>query len=179
MFDERERAANLKMFSARRVGRLILRRSQGGAVRGSVRTVPGCAVCDPTSSGTTALEVALKALEVGPGDEVIVPAITFAATAYAPLTCNARPVFADVDAETICMDPASVQKLITPRTRASSSVHYGASLADLDALQRSRGQHSIAHCRRLRTHARRAVARIAALDLWRIGCFSFPKQPSR
>src|SRR5689334_17885152 len=52
----------------------------------------------PTTSGTSALEVALKALGVGAGDEVIVPAITFAATAYAAIACMARPVFADVSA---------------------------------------------------------------------------------
>jgi dTDP-4-amino-4,6-dideoxygalactose transaminase len=88
----------------------------------------------PTTSGTTALEVALKALGVGAGDEVIVPAITFAATAYAPLTCLARPVFADVDAATVCMDPESVRRLITRRTRAIIPVHYGAAVANLDAL---------------------------------------------
>jgi dTDP-4-amino-4,6-dideoxygalactose transaminase len=88
----------------------------------------------PTTSGTTALEVALKALGVGAGDEVIVPAITFAATAYAPLTCLARPVFADVDPDTVCIDPESVRKLVTRRTRAIIPVHYGAAIADLDAL---------------------------------------------
>jgi len=127
----------------------------------------------PVSSGTTALEVALKALEVGPGDEVIVPAITFAATAYAPLTCNALPVFADVDAETVCMDPESVRALITPRTRAIIPVHYGASLADLDALTEIANEHSIAivedcaHVPGAQWHGR------GAGTVGAIGCFSF------
>ncbi|HYL58943.1 MAG TPA: aminotransferase class I/II-fold pyridoxal phosphate-dependent enzyme, partial [Candidatus Acidoferrales bacterium] len=91
-----------------------------------------CAI--PTTSGTSALEVALKALGVGPGDEVIVPAITFAATPYAAVACTARPVFADVSATNACIDTASVERLITRRTKAIVPVHYGASLADLDAL---------------------------------------------
>ncbi len=127
----------------------------------------------PTSSGTTALEVALKALEVGPGDEVIVPAITFAATAYAPLTCNALPVFADVDPETLCIDVESVRRLITPRTRAIIPVHYGASLADLDALTELARKHSIAiieDCAHMpgARWRERGVGTLGAL-----GCFSF------
>ena len=127
----------------------------------------------PVSSGTTALETALKALEVGPGDEVIVPAITFAATAYAPLTCNALPVFADVDAETVCIDPESVRKLITPRTRAIIPVHYGASLADLDTLTKIANEYSIpmvedcAHVPGAQWRGRGAGT-VGAL-----GCFSF------
>ncbi len=97
----------------------------------------------PTTSGTSALEVALKALGVGPGDEVIVPAITFAATPYAAIACMARPIFADVSAATACIDPASVQRLITRRSRAIIPVHYGASLADLDALMEISRAHSI------------------------------------
>src|SRR5208283_5045887 len=97
----------------------------------------------PTTSGTSALEVALKALGVGAGDEVIVPAITFAATPYAAIACMARPVFADVSATDACIDPASVERLITRRTRAIIPVHYGASLADLDALAELSRAHSI------------------------------------
>ena len=88
----------------------------------------------PTTSGTSALEVALKALGVGAGDEVIVPAITFAATPYAVVACMARPVFADISGSNACIDPESVKRLITRRTKAIIPVHYGASLADLDAL---------------------------------------------
>src|SRR5258705_13015799 len=88
----------------------------------------------PTTSCTSALEVALKALSIGPGDEVIVPALTFAATAYAAVACMARPIFADVSPINACTDPASVERLITRRTKAIIPVHYGASLADLDAL---------------------------------------------
>src|SRR5713101_6720468 len=72
----------------------------------------------PTTSCTTALEVALKALGVGPGDNVIVPALTFAATAYAAVACIARPIFADVSPVNACIDPEAVERLITGRTKA-------------------------------------------------------------
>ena len=97
----------------------------------------------PTTSCTSALEVALKALGVGPGDEVIVPAITFAATPYAAVACMARPIFADVSSVNACIDPASVARLITRRTKAIIPVHYGASISDLDALLEISRAHSI------------------------------------
>ena len=97
----------------------------------------------PTTSCTSALEVALKALGVGPGHNVIVPAITFAATPYAAVACMARPIFADVSPVNACIDPAAVVRLITRRTKAIIPVHYGASLADLDALLEISRAHSI------------------------------------
>ncbi|MBX3177581.1 MAG: DegT/DnrJ/EryC1/StrS family aminotransferase [Candidatus Hydrogenedentes bacterium] len=93
------------------------------------------------TSGTTALEVALEALDIGPGDEVIVPPYTFVATATAVLRVGATPVFADVDASW-CMDPAAAEAAITPRTRAIMPVHFGGAMANIDALAdlaRSRG----------------------------------------
>src|SRR5947209_9801499 len=64
------------------------------------------------SNGTTGLHLALAALNLGPGDEVIVPDLTFVATANAVSYTGARPVFADIDADTLCLDPASVKALI-------------------------------------------------------------------
>ncbi|MGO9799738.1 MAG: DegT/DnrJ/EryC1/StrS family aminotransferase [Candidatus Binatus sp.] len=127
----------------------------------------------PTTSGTSALEVALKALGVGAGDEVIVPAMTFAATAYAAVACMARPIFADVSAANACIDPDCVKRLITRRTKAIIPVHYGASLADLDALAEISRAHSIplvedcAHVPGARFR-KRGVGTHGAL-----GCFSF------
>ena len=127
----------------------------------------------PTTSGTSALEVALKALGVGAGDEVIVPAMTFAATAYAAVACMARPIFADVNAANACIDPDCVKRLITRRTKAIIPVHYGASLADLDALAEISRAHSIplvedcAHVPGARFRER-GVGTHGAL-----GCFSF------
>jgi len=85
------------------------------------------------SNGTVSLEIALRALGIGSGDEVIVPAYTFLATATTVLTVNALPVFVDV-IDTACIDPAAVEAAITPRTRAIIAVHLGGQSADLTAL---------------------------------------------
>jgi perosamine synthetase len=87
------------------------------------------------NSGTAALHAAMRALKVGPGDEVIVPAITFAASANAAVYEGAVPVFADVEADTLLIDPERVAELITPRTRAIVAVDYGGQPADYDALR--------------------------------------------
>lgn len=91
------------------------------------------------SSGTAALHVALAALGVGPGDEVIVPPLTFAATANAVLLCGARPVFADVAADTGNLDPASVAARIGRATRGAIAVHFAGHPADVDALSAALG----------------------------------------
>lgn len=75
------------------------------------------------SSGTAGLHLALLALRIGPGDEVIVPSFTFVAVANAVRYVGARPVFADIDAESLNLDPARVEAAITPRTRALIAVH--------------------------------------------------------
>lgn len=87
------------------------------------------------SSGTAALHAMTSVLELGPGDEVIVPSITFAATANAAVFVGATPVFADVDSRTLLIDPESVAALITPSTRAIIAVDYAGQPADYDALE--------------------------------------------
>lgn len=89
----------------------------------------------PCMNGTIALESALAAAGIGYGDEVIVPATTFVATANAVLFVDALPVFADVDSDTLCMSPASVEALITEQTKAVMPVHMGGVMADMDALE--------------------------------------------
>ena len=86
------------------------------------------------SSGTTALEAALLGLGVGAGDEVIVPPYTFIATVSAVLRVNAVPVFADIEPDTLCLDPADVERKITPRTKAILPVHVAGYIADMDRL---------------------------------------------
>ena len=86
------------------------------------------------TNGTHALEVALAALGVGPGDEVIVPDATFVATASAVLFCGAMPVMVDICRDTECIDPALVEAAITPRTKGVIAVHMGGHPADLDRL---------------------------------------------
>jgi dTDP-4-amino-4,6-dideoxygalactose transaminase len=89
-----------------------------------------------TTSCTTALHLALKALNVGPGDEVIVPAFTWIATANVVVHCGATPVFADVRPDTYNIDPESVAARITPRTRAIIAVHLFGLCVDVEELAR-------------------------------------------
>jgi dTDP-4-amino-4,6-dideoxygalactose transaminase len=101
------------------------------AIAGVVGTAHAAAV----SSGTAALHLALLALGVGPGDEVIVPAYTFPASANAVELCGARAVLADVDPDTFVVDPASVEAAVTPRTRVVIAVHLFGRPVDWEALQ--------------------------------------------
>jgi dTDP-4-amino-4,6-dideoxygalactose transaminase len=87
-----------------------------------------------TSSGTTAIEVALKAAGLRPGDEVIIPALTFVATAAAALYMGAVPVFVDIDDGTWCIDAEKAEAAVTPRTKAILPVHLGSRMADMDAI---------------------------------------------
>lgn len=88
-----------------------------------------------TTSCTTALHLALAALGIGPGDEVIVPAFTWIATANAVLYCGATPVFVDVRRDTYNMDPQDLARRITPRTRAVIPVHLFGLCADMEAIR--------------------------------------------
>jgi dTDP-4-amino-4,6-dideoxygalactose transaminase len=87
-----------------------------------------------TANGTLSLEIALSAAGIAPGDEVIVPPITFIASATAILRTGAVPVFADVDRETLNLSPAAVERAITARTRGIVAVHFAGHPVDLDAL---------------------------------------------
>jgi perosamine synthetase len=86
------------------------------------------------NSGTAALHLALMGYRLGPGDEVIVPALTFISTIHAIRYVGATPVFADVLEDTLCLDPADFERKITARTRAVLPVHYGGHPCDLDEI---------------------------------------------
>ena len=96
------------------------------------------------ANGTVTMEVALKALGIGWGDEVIVPALTFAATAYAPMAAGALPVIVDVEPRTWTIDPDLVESAITDRTRAIIPVHLGHQMADMDRLAEIAERHGLA-----------------------------------
>ncbi len=128
-FDDAERSALLgvlesgKWFYGDRVA----------AFEGEWAAFQGARHCVTANSGTTALEIVLQAMGIGPGDEVIVPPFTFVATASAVLRVGARPVFADLDA-TWCLDPDRVAEALTPRTKAIMPVHFGGRFCDMDRL---------------------------------------------
>jgi perosamine synthetase len=96
------------------------------------------------NSGSSALLTAMWALGVGPGDEIIAPDMTFVSTASAALFLGARPVFADIELDTYCIDPAAVERMITPRTKAIVPVHYAGHSAEMAALQSIAGRHGLA-----------------------------------
>src|SRR3954452_13343221 len=95
------------------------------------------------ANGTVTMEVALKALEVGWGDEVIIPALTFAATPYAAIASGALPVFVDVEPERWTIDPDLVEAAVTPRTRAIMPVHLGQQMADMDRIMEIARRHDL------------------------------------
>ena len=95
------------------------------------------------TSGTAALKVALLAAGVGPGDEVIVPSVTFIASAGVVVSCHARPVFAEIGPD-IGLDPADVERKITERTRAIMPVHILGGAADMDPIMAIAEKHGIA-----------------------------------
>ncbi len=96
-----------------------------------------------TSSGTTALHVALLANGIGPGDEVITTPFTFIASANSILFAGARPVFVDIDPDTFTIDPVEVERAITPRTKATLPVHLYGYVCDMDALQSIADKHGL------------------------------------
>jgi perosamine synthetase len=110
------------------------------AIAGYVGAGHGVAV----SSGTAALHAAMRAIGIGPGDEVIVPAITFAATANCVVYEGGTPIFADVDPETMLISAADAAERITPKTRAIIAVDYAGQPCDYAALRALADQHSLA-----------------------------------
>jgi dTDP-4-amino-4,6-dideoxygalactose transaminase len=97
----------------------------------------------PMTNGTITIEVACRAAGIGWGDEVIVPAYTFQATAAAPMAAGAIPVIVDIDPNSYCLDPKEIEKAITPRTKAIIPVHLGSNMADMDAIMTLAEQHNL------------------------------------
>jgi len=128
------------------------------------------------TSATTALHLALVALEVGPGDEVIVPAFTWVSTANVVLYCGATVVFADVDPTTFNMDPADLKKRITPKTKAIIPVHLFGLCANMDTIKAIAGNIPLVEDGACAAGA--AYKGTPAGALGTIGCFSFHPRKS-
>ena len=130
------------------------------------------------SNGTVALQLAYEALDIGRGDEVIVPGLTFQATASAALDVNAIPVLVDVDPDTWCLDPKAAEAAITSRTAAIVPVHLGCNLADMDAILDLASRNGLAVVEDC-AHAPGAQWReTSAGTLGDIGTFSFQQSKS-
>lgn len=126
-----------------------------------------------TNSGTAALHLALEAAGVGPGDEVVVPAMTFTATAAVVVHLGATPVVIDVTADTLCIDPEAFEAAISPRTRAVMPVDYAGHVYDVDAINDTAQRHGIATIEDAAhswsaAHRQRPVGSLADVT-----CFSF------
>jgi dTDP-4-amino-4,6-dideoxygalactose transaminase len=133
----------------------------------------GVAHCVAVNSGTAALHLALLALGIGPGDEVITVSHTFIATSEAISAVGARPVFVDVDPVTYTMDPLQVEAAITPRTRALLPVHLYGNPADMDALLAIARKHNLPLVEdACQAHGAHYKGHMAG-SLGVAGCFSF------
>ena len=117
---------------------------QGHRFEDEFAAYSGVAHAVALANGTLALEAALRALGIGPGDEVIVPPKTFIASAAAVVTCGATPVFADVDPLSQCIDPVRIEDCVTDRTRAVIPVHLAGWPCDMDAIAAVARRHGLA-----------------------------------
>jgi dTDP-4-amino-4,6-dideoxygalactose transaminase len=125
------------------------------------------------SSGLDALILALKALEIGPGDEVIVPANTFIATAFAVSSCGAKPILVDCEEESYNIDPAKIEKAITSRTKAILPVHLYGQPADMGPIMdiaKKRGLVVVEDC--AQSHGAKYDGKMTG-TFGAISCFSF------
>src|SRR5258707_13470158 len=110
---------------------------QGKAVTdfaSALSTYSGSKHVIPCANGTDALQIAMMALDLQPGDEVITPSFTYVATTEVVALLRLKPVFVEVDPKTFCIDPAAIEKAITPRTRAIVPVHLYGQAAPMEVI---------------------------------------------
>ncbi len=99
--------------------------------------------CIPCANGTDALQIAMMALGLQPGDEVITPSFTYIATVEVAALLNIKPIFIEVDAKTFCMDPEVIEKAITPKTKAIVPVHLYGHAADMEKIMAIAAKHNL------------------------------------
>lgn len=138
----------------------------------------GAKYCISVANGTDALQIALMALDVGPGDEVITPGFTYIATAEAVALLGAKPVYVDVDARTYNLDPALLESAITPRTKAIIPVSLYGQCADFDIINTIAARHSIPVIEDAAQSFGASYKGRRSCNLSTIGCTSFfPSKP--
>ena len=105
------------------------------AFEGKFRELTGASHAISLSSATAGMHLVLLALGIGEGDEVVTPSLTWGSTVNLIILLGAKPIFADIDRATLMVTPETVEKALTPRTRAIIPVHYAGAPADLAALR--------------------------------------------
>ncbi|HYO22065.1 MAG TPA: DegT/DnrJ/EryC1/StrS family aminotransferase, partial [Flavisolibacter sp.] len=111
---------------------------------GALSTYSGVKHVIPCANGTDALQIAMMALDLQPGDEVITPSFTYIATTEVIALLRLTPVFVEVDPETFCIDPAAIEKAITPKTKAIVPVHLYGQSANMEAIMKIAQAHNLA-----------------------------------
>ncbi len=138
----------------------------------------GTMYCITCANGTDALQIALMALGIGRGDEVIMPGFTYIATAETTALLGARPIYVDVDPRTCNLDPAGIEAAITPRTRAIVPVSLYGQCADFDAINAIAAQHGIPVIEDAAQSFGATYKGRRSCNLSTIGCTSFfPSKP--
>lgn len=146
VFDEADKQALIRVLESGKWGRLSYEKpedSEVGKFEGEFSRFIGVRHGVAVTNGTAALEIALRAGGVESGDEVIVPAVTFIATATAVLAVNAIPIFVDMVPDTYQLDPDAVEKAVTEKTRAIVPVHYAGYPVDMDRIIEVAGRHGL------------------------------------
>jgi L-glutamine:2-deoxy-scyllo-inosose/3-amino-2,3-dideoxy-scyllo-inosose aminotransferase len=135
-----------------------------------------CRYAISVTSGSTAIELALRALEIREGDEVIVPSLGWYATAAAVCRVGATPIFADIDLRTSCIDPQSILKLISPFTKAIIAVHLHCAISDLSRISEISKQNELAFIEDAAQAHGGSYKGYAPGGLSDIACFSFNQE---
>jgi len=148
------------------------RPSKVSAAEAAMKKLIGAEFCLATNSCTSALVAAYRALGIGMGDEVIVPAYTFFATSATVAACNAIPIIVDVD-ETLCMDANAVEKALTKRTKAIVPVHMRGAPVQMDAIMALGNKHGIAVVEDVAQAAGGSFKGKMLGSIGTAGCFSF------
>jgi dTDP-4-amino-4,6-dideoxygalactose transaminase len=143
VFDQREKTAVTETIDTGRWGGFPYPGPNTAAFAQKFSEIQGGGYAVPMMNGTVTMEVALRAANIGWGDEVIVPAYTFQATAAAPMAAGAIPVIVDVTPDTYCADPKAVEAAITQKTRAIIVVHLASQMADMDAIMEIAKRHDL------------------------------------